>query len=237
MTDQRILPEKVTKPIQLLAAWLTGLVLVDVGFLTAASNIKEPSWAAGVLVVAAVVNVPMFLAALFLLQTRFPPEMQEDTFYSKYLERKYSTPSGLTEPLDVHAYAKELTENIIKEIGPSVSARREPIEKVIQDSQVQELVRRKGNSRALSELFLRPEHWPARIEHWEYQQAFDEDLHSLIAAGLITVKMENPRRAQLTELGRQVAEIAREEGVLWSQTNTGYWDEEANVLRGSTSAA
>lgn len=84
----RIDPEKITRPIQLLAAWLVGLVAVDGAFLTAAVNIAEPQWAPGVLVVSAILNVPLFLAALFLLQTRYRPEMQEDTFYAKYLEHK-----------------------------------------------------------------------------------------------------------------------------------------------------
>jgi hypothetical protein len=33
-------------------------------------------------------NVPIVLSALFLLQTRFRPELQEDAFYSKYLDSK-----------------------------------------------------------------------------------------------------------------------------------------------------
>lgn len=235
MTEQRIRPERITKPIQLLAAWLTGLVLVDGGFLTAASSLKEPAWAAGLLVVAAVVNVPLFLVALFLLQTRFRPEMQEDTFYSQYLERKYSTQSGQAEPLDVRAYAKEVTEHIIQTIGPSVSGSREPIEKLIQDSQLQELVRRRGDSRTLSELFLRPKLWPAIVESWETDSEFRGDLGSLIANGLITSNIRNPRRSQLTELGKRVAEIAQERGVLFSQTNEELWNEEGNEFTGSAS--
>lgn len=86
MTDPRIAPERITKPIQLLAAWLAGLILVNGSFLTAATVLSEPSWAIALLVVASALNVPIFLACLFLLQTKFRPEMQEDSFYSKYLE-------------------------------------------------------------------------------------------------------------------------------------------------------
>lgn len=92
--DHKIEPHRVTKPIQLLAAWLVGLILVDAGFLAAALKITEPGWAAGWLVLAAIVNVPLFLLAIFLLQTRFRPEMQEDTYYAKYLETK----TGLSNP-------------------------------------------------------------------------------------------------------------------------------------------
>jgi hypothetical protein len=65
MADQGIKPDRITKPIQLLAAWLTGLVLIDGAFLTAAASLTRPDWGSGVLVVAAVVNVPLFIAALF----------------------------------------------------------------------------------------------------------------------------------------------------------------------------
>jgi hypothetical protein len=85
---KRIEPHKVTKPIQLLAAWLVGLTVVDGAFLAAAAYIQKPDWVPGVLVCASVVNVPLFLISIFLLQTKFRPEMQEDSFYSKYLETK-----------------------------------------------------------------------------------------------------------------------------------------------------
>jgi hypothetical protein len=89
MEAQRHLePHKITKPIQLLAAWLTGLVLLDGAFLVAASKITQPDWIAGYLVIASILNVPLFVLAIFLLQTKFRPEMQEDSFYSVYLQSK-----------------------------------------------------------------------------------------------------------------------------------------------------
>ena len=126
MLEQRIEPTKVTKPIQLLAAWLAGLVLVDGAFLGAASHISNPPWAAGALVVAAIVNVPLFLVCLFLLQTRFRPEMQEDSFYASYLEKRYSSqtarmelvevavPAGATAKAGVGEHPKKLPEGRVK---------------------------------------------------------------------------------------------------------------------------
>lgn len=58
-----------------------------------ASNIENPAWGAGALILASVINVPLFLLSIFLLQTKFRPEMQEDSYYSKYLESK----TGYTE--------------------------------------------------------------------------------------------------------------------------------------------
>jgi len=109
---------KVTKPIQLLAAWLAGLVAINGSFLTAAGLITSPSWGAGLLIISAVINVPLFLACLFLLQTKFRPEMQEDSFYSRHLERRYSLQSQQF----VTVAANEKAE-IKKEIKSSASGR------------------------------------------------------------------------------------------------------------------
>lgn len=90
MQQPKIEPHRIEKPIQLLAAWLVGLVLVDGAFLTSAALITVPAWAPGVLVCAAVTNVPLFLTAIFLLQTKFRPEMQGDEHYAHYLDRQTS---------------------------------------------------------------------------------------------------------------------------------------------------
>ena len=68
---QRVIdPSKVTKPIQLLAAWLAGLILINGSLLATAANIQNPAWGPAMLLIAAVLNVPLFLASLFLMQTR-----------------------------------------------------------------------------------------------------------------------------------------------------------------------
>ena len=87
MSEQNINPNQVTKPIQHLAAWLVGLILINGSFLGAAQLIENPDWAPGLLVIAAVLNVPIFLGLIFFLQTKFRAELQEDTFYSKHLEK------------------------------------------------------------------------------------------------------------------------------------------------------
>jgi hypothetical protein len=109
MASERIRAEKVTKPIQLLAAWLAGLIIIDSAFLTAATAIQRPHWAAGALVIAAMANVPLFLAALFLLQTKFRPEMQEDVYYAKHLERVYSSQTRQTELIELKRDARIVT--------------------------------------------------------------------------------------------------------------------------------
>lgn len=88
MTEQQIHPHKITKPMQLLAAWLVGLVLTNATFLGVAANFGKGAWESGALVIAAILNVPIFLVALFILQTKFRAELQEDSFYSEYLSKK-----------------------------------------------------------------------------------------------------------------------------------------------------
>lgn len=86
MNNNNIEPNKVTKPIQLLAAWLVGLVLVNSALLATSSSIEEPVWLKATLIISAILNIPLFIGAIFLLQTKFRPELQEDQYYSKYLD-------------------------------------------------------------------------------------------------------------------------------------------------------
>lgn len=97
-------PTKVTKPMQLLAAWLFGLITVNGLFLGAAAKIERPEWAAGILVVASILNVPIFLACLFLLQTKFRPEMQEDSYYQNYLKMRLSPETRREELVEIKSF-------------------------------------------------------------------------------------------------------------------------------------
>jgi len=81
-------PHRITKPIQLLAALLIGLFSINAAFLTTASIVRIPEWIPPLLCIAAVLNVPFFLISIFMLQTRYRPELQEDEYYSKYINAK-----------------------------------------------------------------------------------------------------------------------------------------------------
>jgi hypothetical protein len=100
MDTSKIKPDRITKPIQLLAVWMSGLLLLVSAFLTAAGTIKQPTWLPGFFGISAVCIIPVFLLLVFLLQTKFRPEMQEDTFYSGYLDTitKQKVKSSTTEP-------------------------------------------------------------------------------------------------------------------------------------------
>jgi hypothetical protein len=85
MGDPQIQPHRITKPIQLLAVWMAGLVILVGSFLTAAGLLKEPHWLPPFLAIGAVALVPLFLGLLFLLQTKFRPQLQEDVYYAAWL--------------------------------------------------------------------------------------------------------------------------------------------------------
>ncbi len=80
----RVDPHRIERPMQLLAAMAATLVLVDGALLAAASTIRNPSWVPGLLAMSAVLNVPLVLASLVLLLTRFRPELLTDRLYATY---------------------------------------------------------------------------------------------------------------------------------------------------------
>jgi hypothetical protein len=85
MAQRGIEPEKVTKPIQLVATWFAALVLLVGAFLGAATTARRPAWIPVLFGMAAVLAVPFFALFVFRLQTKYRPELQEDPYYSKYV--------------------------------------------------------------------------------------------------------------------------------------------------------
>src|SRR6266849_7718277 len=85
MTEPQIQPHRITKPIQMLAVWMAGLVLLVGSFLAGARVLTKPDWVPPFLAIAAVSLVPLFLVLLFLMQTKFRPQLQEDAYYSEWL--------------------------------------------------------------------------------------------------------------------------------------------------------
>jgi hypothetical protein len=68
MVDHGIKVDKITKPMQLLGAWLVGLSTIDSSFLFTAANMTDGSWVQAALIITLIVNVPLFLIALLILQ-------------------------------------------------------------------------------------------------------------------------------------------------------------------------
>lgn len=230
MAEHHIAPEKVTKPIQLLAAWLVGLIVVNASFLLAARQITNPSWAAGVLVVAAIANVPIFIAALFLLQTKFRPQMQEDSYYSQYLrsEREFSVrmvDGKATEAISAKAI-EDAASRIAHSFGAAGAGKEKPIENILRESQLDVLVERMGNFRTLAELYLSTETWSRVVQRFEGGRAFKMEMDLLVSEGLVSKAGASFDSCELTELGRSVARASEKVGRLFSQTSREFWEAE-----------
>ena len=121
--DHKIQPDRITKPIQLLGAWLAGLLAIDSCFLIAAAKLPVASWEAQALTVAAIANVPLFLLAVFLLQTKFRPELQEDLYYSSYISQKTNIPVQVSKE-DAGVLALQQRLERIETQMPSISDQR-----------------------------------------------------------------------------------------------------------------
>src|SRR5690242_3273870 len=88
MPEPKIEPHKITTPIQLMAVWFAGLVLLEGAFLAGASKITNPPWVAAMLAISAIGFVPLFLIGVFLMQTRFREQLMEDKHYADWLKRR-----------------------------------------------------------------------------------------------------------------------------------------------------
>lgn len=117
--DHKIQPDRITKPIQLLGAWLAGLLAIDSCFLIAAARLPVASWEAQALTVAAIANVPLFLLAVFLLQTKFRPELQEDLYYSSYISQKTNSPVPVSKEDAALIALQQRLERIESKIPPA----------------------------------------------------------------------------------------------------------------------
>lgn len=166
MKGSEIQAQNVTKPIQLLAAWLVGLIAINGSFLGAANVISTPTWAAGLLVIASVVNVPLFLGLIFFLQTKFRAELQEDSFYAKHLDKvtgvKQTSDTSIKAEVkaDVQKIQRENAENyeaIQKELravmhslnGIAKSSENSEIEKKVVEAQLR-VTQLESNNRKFS---------------------------------------------------------------------------------------
>ncbi|MCG2785042.1 MAG: hypothetical protein L6461_08045 [Anaerolineae bacterium] len=88
MSNQKIEPEKITKPIQLIAVWFIGLVILVGAFIGGAVAIQNSPVLQTILVIASVITPLVFVGAIFLLQTKFRTQFLDDTLYADYLKRQ-----------------------------------------------------------------------------------------------------------------------------------------------------
>lgn len=87
MTGTSIQPGQLTSPIQVVGAFLAALVLVEASTLGVVIALDDPEWIRGLLACGAVLWVPVFISAAFLLLTKFRPQIQQDPYYAQWLAR------------------------------------------------------------------------------------------------------------------------------------------------------
>lgn len=95
MAGSQIIPEKVTSPFQLMAAWFVMLVLLVSVLLTAASQIEKPDWAAGYLVVFSSILILVVIGCVTLMLTKFRPHLQDGKEYAQWLKDKGRYSDGI----------------------------------------------------------------------------------------------------------------------------------------------
>lgn len=232
MSEHQINPEKVTKPIQLLAAWLVGMIVITGSFLVGAENITSPTWASGLLVISAVATVPVFLFSLFLLQTKFRPQMQEDVYYSKYLEwqRSDNVPSPAESKVFVEREVEQTVAELSRKFGATTGEEKSEIEEILRRGQRETLLYKHGGVRTIAELYLEPATWDAVLANYSSNQEFMREVASLIADGLVASNNENYSDLTLTDLGKEIAQLAEKEERLFSVRHKNFWKKQRKFL-------
>ena len=120
MAQRGIEPEKVTKPIQLVAAWFATLVLLVSAFLTASGTANDPSWLPVLYGAAAVAAVPFFALFVFRLQTRYRPELLEDKYFVKAQAEREQLTGFKAENLPGAKPAVTASESVLPEVRKSL---------------------------------------------------------------------------------------------------------------------
>lgn len=230
MDSHGLKPERITKPIQLLAAWLVGLFVTNASFLLAAKEVVHPTWGAAMLLIASVVNVPLFIIALFLLQTKFRPQMQEDPYYSKYLDEERKNTVASAPKRDMDEDIARTVERIVASVGGSAKGKEEPISDILHQSRVEALAGKHGSTRTLSQLYALPDTWGGVVSRFADNPAFRKDLDGLIEDGLVALDGDDPTTAALTPLGRAAASFAEKNGMLYLQLNPERWKAKQEYL-------
>ncbi|WP_152622945.1 hypothetical protein [Pseudomonas fluorescens] len=85
MSGTKLIPENITSPFQLMAAWFSMLVLLVGVLLAAAIKIEKPEWAAGYLVICSTILIMVVLGCVTLMLTKFRPHLQDGKEYAQWL--------------------------------------------------------------------------------------------------------------------------------------------------------
>lgn len=120
MSQPELKAEKITSPIQLMAAWFVMLILLSGVLLTAASQIDKPDWAAGYLVVFCSIVIIAVIACVTLMLTKFRPHLQDGKEYAEWLKDQNTYSKGIR-PESTSPMKSISSTNTGSEEGPDIS--------------------------------------------------------------------------------------------------------------------
>lgn len=107
VSGTKLLPEKITSPFQLMAAWFSMLVLLVGVLLTAAGNIEKPSWASGFLIIFTSILIVIVIGCVVLMLTKYRPHLQEGEDYAKWLKDTSAYSGRSVEPKKLEAQSMD----------------------------------------------------------------------------------------------------------------------------------
>ncbi|MCG8528058.1 MAG: hypothetical protein MI748_16870 [Opitutales bacterium] len=131
MNQPQLKAERITSPIQLMAAWFVMLILLTTIMLTAAAQISQPEWGASFLIISSSITNLVIITFVILMLTRFRPNLQEGKEYAEWLKDQNAYSEGI---ITTNLHSKQI--NVIQEKLESLKSESEDLEIVerIEDS-------------------------------------------------------------------------------------------------------
>lgn len=211
MNQLNVIADKITRPIQLLTVWLLGLTAVNYELL---NKVGAPGVAESIdviLVAAAALNVIITFLCFMILFTRFRPELQDDTHYAEYVNKKTQPPRT-----DRLAELEDRSKQLAETLQLDGQAAEEGLRESLVSSEVESLVATDGFKRTLFELYVRPTQWPKVVSQFGHTRQFELEMAELVRDGLVELSDHSAKSATLTELGKLVAQAAQDSGALYT---------------------
>lgn len=120
MSGAKLTAEKITSPMQLMAAWFSMLVLLVGVILTAATKITNPEWGAAFLIAFASLVIIIVIACVFTMLTIYRPHLQDGKEYAQWLKSKGQYSTGKISPYaSCNQHAKTSLKSVLTQTIPA----------------------------------------------------------------------------------------------------------------------
>ena len=125
--------------------------------------------------------------------------MQEDTYYSQYLEKKYNNSTTTTKSLNLESHFEKLTKEILSKVEGVTETQVSTVSEIVKESENEILLEQVKESRTLSELFMHPSSWGKLVDEWDDNDDFINDLNMLLTLGLANKYEKNIFKVKLKQ--------------------------------------